>query len=344
MKTLKGLALGIGSLPYQDAGEAVDLVLQYLTKAPFWPQLPRRDKREGMVAQFTENLPCLKFTPDGIKLDLSRRDEELENFYSRIIEQDTDYFGISPDYALGLHKFLERLRKPGREQPEFIKCQVTGPFTFAATINDKGGSPLLHDKVLMEAVIKGLAAKALWQVKLFREFGKKIILFFDEPYLSAFGSAYTPLNKEDIINGFKEFISGFKSANVLVGAHCCGNTDWSLFTDTPGLDIINFDAFDFQDKFVLYAGELKRFLEKGGFICWGVVPTEGYSPRIKAEDLVDKVKKGIDTLASKDVSRKLLLERLLVSPSCGMGSLDVERTERILGLLKETSVLLQDLS
>ncbi|MCX5709903.1 MAG: methionine synthase [Candidatus Omnitrophica bacterium] len=343
MEKFKGLALGIGSLPHKEAKEAVDLVLKSLPRVPFWPQLPRKDKREGMVAQFSENLPCLRFTAEGVKFDPASKDKELEDFYAKIIDGDTEYFRISPAYASGLYELCQRLEK-GTAGIDFIKCHVTGPFTFAASINDEEGKSLLHDKVFMEVIIKGLAAKALWQIKLFRKFGKKIILFFDEPYLSAFGSAYTSLNREDVIKGFSDLISGFKSEDVLTGAHCCGNTDWSIFTDTPGLDIINFDAFDFQDKFVLYAPNLKGFLEKGGAVCWGVVPTEGFSDKITPESLVNKVKSGIDVLEKKGVSRKLLLERLLVSPSCGLGSLDIGKAGKIFKLLNETSALLQKIT
>ncbi|MCX5711048.1 MAG: methionine synthase [Candidatus Omnitrophica bacterium] len=343
MDKFKGLALGIGSLPHKDAKEAVDLVLKSLPQTPFWPQLPCRDKREGMVAQFSENLPCLRFSAEGVKFDPVHKDKELEDFYAKIIDGDTEYFKISAPYASGLYEFYCRLEK-GIAGFDFIKCQVTGPFTFAASLNDEEGKPLMHNKVFMEVIIKGLAAKALWQIKLFRKFGKKVILFFDEPYLSAFGSAYTSLNREDVIRGFSEFISGFKSEDCLVGAHCCGNTDWSIFTDTPGLDIINFDAFDFQDKFVLYAPALKGFFERGGAVCWGIVPTEGFSEKITPELLVNKVKSGIDILEKKGISRQLLLERLLVSPSCGLGSLDIGKAAKIFKLLTETSALLQKIT
>lgn len=66
MKELSGLATGIGSLPHTDAEEAVDLVLKYCPQVPFWPQLPRRDAREGMIAQFSEGLPCLELAAQGV--------------------------------------------------------------------------------------------------------------------------------------------------------------------------------------------------------------------------------------------------------------------------------------
>ena len=50
---LKGLATGIGSLPLTNVQATLDLILRYLPVAPFWPQLPKCDQREGMLAQFS---------------------------------------------------------------------------------------------------------------------------------------------------------------------------------------------------------------------------------------------------------------------------------------------------
>src|SRR4030042_905944 len=187
MKNLQGLATGIGSLPHQVADAALNLIFKYLPQIPFWPQLPKRDIREGMVAQFSEHLPCLKVAREGLFFStLEDKEKELEVFYERIIAGDTEYFKISPDFALGLHKFYQRLENSDLKNIEFIKCQITGPFTFAASVKGEKGSALLHDEVFMQAILKGLAMKALWQIKNFQKFDKKIILFMDEPYLGYF--------------------------------------------------------------------------------------------------------------------------------------------------------------
>jgi methionine synthase II (cobalamin-independent) len=342
MAILKGLATGIGSLPHENVGAALDLIFECAPNIPFWPQLPKRDAREGMVAQFSENLPCLKINQGGLYFDY--QEKEIEEFYERIIAQDIDYFRISEDFSLGLHKFYQRLATQGLDEVKFIKCHVTGPFTFAASINDKNGAMLLHDPVYMQIITKGLAMKALWQIRLFRKFGKKIIVFLDEPYLGCFGSAYTPINREDVLKGLSEITSGIKSADVLVGLHCCGNTDWSILTDTGSLDIISFDAFDFQERFVLYAGNIKGFLERGGIICWGIVPTQMFSGIETADFLIRKINEGINALVNKGVSRDLLCENLLISPSCGLGTFTPAKAEKILRLLSETSRFMRNVS
>jgi len=337
MISLRGLATGIGSLPYTDPDQAVDVVLKYLPQAPFWPQLPKIGLREGMIAQFSQNLPCLKITPDGLYFDPKHEEQELESFYEQVIAHNLDYFRIGPDYAAGLYEFHEKLAKIDLSNIEFIKCHVTGPLTFAAGLKDEKGLALLHDKVFMQVIVKGLVMKALWQIKHFSAFGKKIIIFIDEPYLSGLGSAFTPLNREDAARTLVEFAEAIKSENTLIGVHCCGNTDWSVLTENKYIDIINFDAFGYLEKFIIHAHDLKKFMQRGGIICWGIVPTQEFTGRETAELLVKKIDSGISVLAGKGVDEKLLKNNLLVSPSCGLGSLESEKPERILQLLAAVS-------
>jgi len=337
MLELRGLATGIGSLPHKDVESALDLVFKYTPQIPFWPQLPKRDMREGMVAQFSENLPALKISKEGLFFNPKDTEKELEVFYERIIADDADYFKVSEDFALGLHRFYRRLENTNLKDIKFIKCQVTGPFTFAASITDDQGATLLHNSVFMQAILKGLAMKALWQVNFFKKFGKKIILFFDEPYLGCFGSAYTPINREDVVRGLSELAASIKSKDILLGVHCCGNTDWSIFTDVTSIDIISFDAYGFLERLVLYADNLKDFFKRGGILCWGIVPTQEFTDKVTLNSLIKKVKDGIGTLLKKGLDKDLLRDNLLLSPSCGMGTLDIDKSKRILNTLSEVS-------
>jgi methionine synthase II (cobalamin-independent) len=345
MAGLKGLATGIGSLPHKDADSALDLIFRYTPNMPFWPQLPKRDIREGMVAQFSENLPFLKMGENGLNsLAPGTKDKDLEVFYERIIANDIDYFKISERFAQGLYKFYQRLSGMNLEEVKFIKCQITGPFTFAGSINDEQGNPLLYDPVSFQAVLKGLTMKALWQINMFKKFDKKIILFFDEPFLSCFGSAYTPINREDVVRALSELTEAVKSKGALSGVHCCGNTDWSIFMDVAKIDIISFDAFDFLDRLILYADDLKGFFGRAGILCWGIVPTQLFTGQESPQILIRKIKDGINKLVDKGLEQGLLLENLLISPSCGLGTYAPEKSERIFELLYETSSLIKEYS
>jgi methionine synthase II (cobalamin-independent) len=341
MRVTRGLATGVGSLPHIDADSGLDMIFKYVAKAPFWPQFPKRDFREGMVAQFSENIPCLEVKDGSVIFNSRDKEKKLEAFYERIISEDADYFKISREFSLGLHKFYERINNMDLGEVEFIKIQVTGPFTFLAGVNDEYGRSLLHDPVFKQAVIKALSMKLRWQIDLFRKFAKPIVAFIDEPYLGAFGSAYTPINRDDVVRGLSELGENVSGEGVYLGVHCCGNTDWSMFTDVPGISVINFDAYNFQEKFVLYADSLKGFLARGGVICWGIVPTQELRPEDNVELLASKLRQGIDNLAKKGVDKDLILENLIISPACGLGTFTPQKADKVFSLLSETSCFIR---
>jgi len=155
--------------------------------------------------------------------------------------------------------------------------------------------------------------------------------------LGCFGSAYTPINREDVIERLNEFTEGLRADDVLLGVHCCGNTDWSIFTDVKNIDIISFDAFNYQDKFVLYADDIRDFLARGGIICWGIVPTQGFTGEENIEFLIRKLRQGIGNLVNKGIEEDLLKERLLISPACGLGTFALQKAEKVFKLVSEAS-------
>ena len=340
-KDLKGLATGIGSLPHIDADLALDLIFKYIPQIPFWPQLPKRNMRERMVAQFSQGLPCLRLDEKGLFFDSEILEQEMAQFYEHIVADDNEYFKIAPDFAAGLWQFLSRLEKANLNQIKFIKGQVTGPFTFAASINDNEGRAILYNSVLIQAVQEGLAMKARWQIDLFRRFSKPIIIFLDEPYLACFGSAFTPLNRQVVISVLSEFTKKIKAPDVLTGVHCCGNTDWSMFTEVPDIDIISFDAFNFFDRIMLYADQLLGFFKKGGLLAWGIVPTQDFNPQINVAVLSQRLNAGIETLIRKGIDKDLLKKSLILTPSCGLGVLNSDKAEPIFKCLAELSSTLR---
>ena len=54
-----GAVTGIGSLPHQDADQAVRFVARHCPAMPFWPQLPQRAVGEQMIAQTASPLAHL---------------------------------------------------------------------------------------------------------------------------------------------------------------------------------------------------------------------------------------------------------------------------------------------
>jgi methionine synthase II (cobalamin-independent) len=330
----------IGSMPHLTPKEAFEALEQYPLTTPAWPQLPRRSFKEAMIPQFSEAFP-------GIQVDdVAKRiwvlvDDDLPNamveFYEHVIAKDVDAFAISHEYAAGLHGMLRQLANASTKLP-LLKGHVTGPFTFGLGLADQERRSVWFDEQYRDIVLKGLGMKALWQIRQLQPYTAQVVIFFDEPVLSALGTpAYMMIQDEDVINGLNEVHEISHDAGALVGVHCCGNMDWGLLASTK-IDIIAFDAYDYGAKVALYPDKIQAFLERGGMLASGLVPT-GDVERLRAEttdSLKRKHESIIGEFVSKGIGEDLLRERFLFTPSCGMGTLSESDTATVLKLLAAT--------
>jgi len=337
------IATGIGSLPITDPDKAAALSLSYLAEAPIWPQLPQKDFREHMDGQFSEALPGLRL--DNVKkrfyfdtsVDLM---PELEKFFERYIEKDYGYFRISEEYAAGFYAFLRALQKGLPPRARFVKGHITGPLTAGISFKDGTNRDIIHNDVLFDAVVKGLAMKAAWQIKELDRFGKPVIIFIDEPAMESLGSGFSAVSSEVVAEKLNEIIDMVHELDGIAGIHCCGNADWPMLFNTK-IDIINFDAFGYMDRVMLYPAEIKKFLDRGGALAWGVVPTGSFTGSETADQLFEILNSGMKRLESQGVKREALLRQCLITPSCGMGSLTLDKAEAILKLLREVADRMQ---
>ncbi|MFH0925964.1 MAG: methionine synthase [bacterium] len=336
------LPTGIGSIPHKDARAGCEFVLANFKEIPFWPQLPKRSFLENMYVQYCEGLPCVKIEEEKMYLDTSTGLlEEAERFYENFLSEDINKFAIGPEYAQGLYRLLDM--KDSLRECQYIKGQITGPISFGMQVTDENKKAIFYNDTLRDIVVKNLLRKAQWQEKVLSKFSKPIIMFLDEPYLSAFGSAFFNVSREQIVDALEEIFSNLTS---ITGVHCCGNTDWSILLDTS-VDIISLDAYNFGDNLFLYSEKLKRFLERGGVLAWGIVPTDEVFIKNSSFPLISKNKEEKTKNEEKKMKLFNVLKRIiirmedlgfkeeeilnfsLITPSCGVGTLDVELAEDI---------------
>ena len=332
----RGLATGIGSLPHRDPARAVAAVLNALPRCPFWPQLPQRSPLEGMTQQYLEGMPCLRERPTGDPVADPAAVEELATYYESLLLDSPEAFGLSRERAPGFYALEEALVQPALGAVEYLKAHITGPVTLATSLKDGAGREVLHDDSLRGAVASLLAAKALWQVRRLARFGVPVIVFLDEPVMEVYGSAYSTLNRELVLELWQPTLESLAQAGALSGIHCCGNTDWGLLFES-GTDIVNFDACHFLEKMLLYPAQVQGFLERGGALAWGAVPTSAEARGCDVAGLSAQLDTGVRRLAAAGVDEALLRRQSLITPSCGMGSLDEPLAEHILALLAGVS-------
>lgn len=336
-------ATAIGSYPHDSVDDACNLILRTLPEIPCWPQLPERDMKEEMLIQYTEGLPFLKIDPEkkSVYVDMPEDNTDgLEEFYNKYLSEDPALFSISDSHALGFSNMIKLLREKKPESLRAIKGQIVGPITLAGSLKDPEQIAMLHNPVFFDVIVKLLAMKACWQLDQYSEFGLPRIIFLDEPYLSSYGSAFASLKKEQIIESLNEIFLAIHDRSSLSGIHCCGNTDWTMLMETE-VDIINFDAFGYMDTLLIYKKEVQAFLNRGGILAWGIVPTTDSIREVTIDDLMDKMVSAVDYLVDSGIDRKLIVENSLITPSCGTGTMPLEEAEKAMTLTHELTVTLK---
>ncbi|MEK6715066.1 MAG: hypothetical protein AABY43_03355 [Candidatus Omnitrophota bacterium] len=339
----KNLATGIGSLPYQEAKQAVDFILScFKDDVLFWPQLPKKSFLEQMMVQFSEKLPGVVIDQKNKNIFVDTKNDsfgrEAEECFQNYLDGNLDYFAVSPEYASGLYALCDKLNRDtshfskentssGKWDVSLIKGQIVGPITFGMNLLDIDKQPIIYHPELKECLIKLLSMKARWQIeKLAGDRGqgagdRKIIIFIDEPYLSCSGSSFFTLKKEDVIEKLNELIDAVHSEDALCGIHCCGNTDWSMILST-NLDILSFDAYGYLDNLLLYSEALDNFLARDGILSFGIVPNnEEALEKGKKEELAVRLKKVIGGRRG--------VGKVLITSSCGCGTLEIKLSEAI---------------
>ena len=261
----------IGSLPVADHNEALDMVLAATPEIPLWVQLPVFQE-EGMVPQFMPGMPGLVREEDRWRVDSANDAFEpaLTAFYEdylQAVENDAvlleSRFALAPDVARGFHVFMERVPQ-AKTSFLAVKGQVTGPVTFGLGLKDHQDRPVFYDLHTRDAAVKLLSLKAAWQVVRLKTLGVPVIVFVDEPALAGYGSSeLISISGEEITAALEEVFGSIQHAGGLAGIHVCANTDWGLILKT-GVDVVNFDAYGYAERFLLYAEEVKTFLARGG--------------------------------------------------------------------------------
>lgn len=349
---LKLECLTLGSLPHKDIESAMKIVKNDFPVIPFWPQLVKLNKNEDMIVQFIENLPGLFNDGEKLYLDNESDDffEQLEAFFmdyeeiiadsdSKILEK----YSLTENYSLTFKPFLEILKTT---KPKFGKGQICGPFTLATTLVDKNGRCAYYDETLREIIVKMLSLKSLWQIKQIKQAHPEItpIIFLDEPSISQLGtSAFITISKTEVVQIIKEVSDIIKDNGALSAIHCCGKCDWSIPVECK-VDIIHFDSYAFAQNLSLFSNELKPFLQNGGKLAWGVVPTLDKDALDNSDInlMSQKFEDAIEYLIQKGIDKSFILENSLVSTACGAGSLSIEQSEKAMDLVQELSCRLKE--
>lgn len=342
----KFLSTAIGSMPYDDPDYAVKVSLDSLD-VPIWPQLGAFGLKEQMEIQYSEGIPAVVIEEEKGRMyfdtTMDYSDAFAEFYENYVMAMDPDEgtgdcssMAISEEYSKGIYALERALEARGGEKLPWLKVQITGPCSFALTVVDETKRAIYYNEEFRDVIVKALAMKCRWQIQKFKKYAENIICFIDEPILSAFGSStYISVKREDVVAYLAEVVEAIHMDGAYAGVHCCGNTEWSILTDA-GVDLVNFDAFEYGHTVSIYPEDMRKHMERGGMLAWGIVPTSSKVMDQTVESLEAILEKNMDALADvTGMSKEDIAKKAVISPSCGAGSLSIEEADKVFGLVKE---------
>ena len=111
------------------------------------------------------------------------------------------------------------------------------------------------------------------------------------------------------------------------------------------LEVLSMDIYTNAEIFSSYAASIRRFLDKGGLIVWGIVPTgmETFSQE-DLPSLIGRLESVWQVLSKKGVDRDRLLAQSMLSPAtCCLVNPDKEKTvERAFSSVNQMSRQMRD--
>jgi hypothetical protein len=329
------LTTAMAVMPHTDVKQALETALTL--DIPYWPQLPRLSYYEDMYVQASEHFPGILLDIDNQKLSFSM-DKFLSEFEMTMANFDEpDFFDISPEYSTVYHRFLELdlAHRPA------IRGQLEGPISFGMNVLDENKRPILFDDTIRPFMFEFMSKRINVQLQRLKRLNSNAFMFVDEPGLQFLFSA---LSGYDSTAAREDMALFFSMVERPCGVHLCGNPDWDFLLGLE-MDVLSLDVYLNGEIFSSYAGAIRRFLDRGGVIVWGMVPTN-FEPFEKESTnaLQDRLTDLWQLLSRKGIDTDFLLSKSLLSPAtCCLVNPDMEKTvENAFEVVRRLSARLRD--
>jgi len=313
------LTTAMAVMPHKDVDRALEVALSL--DVPFWPQLPLVSYYEDMYVQASEHFP------GGIILDMEKQRLRfsIEKFIAEFEEtmahfDEPEYFDISEQYSVVYHRFLQMdfSHRPA------IRGQIEGPISFGFNVVDQDDRPILFNDTVRPFLMEFMAKRVNVQLQRLKQLNPNAFMFVDEPGLQFLFSALAGYSDLAARGDMENFFAMIERPR---GVHLCGNPDWDFLLGLD-MDILSLDVYTNGEVFTQYAPSIKKFLDRGGRLVWGIVPSNVEPFDKENLDSLEKRLNDIWTaLDKRGIDREFLLSRSMLSPAtCCLVNPDGERT------------------
>jgi hypothetical protein len=312
------LTTAMAVMPHRDVDRALQVALSM--DVPFWPQLPLYSYHEDMYVQASEHFPgiILDLEKRALRFSMEKFTAELEDTLAHF--EEPEYFDVSETYSVVYSRFLtlDLSDRPA------IRGQLEGPISFGFNVLDQDDRPILFDDTLRPFMLEFMAKRVNAQLARLTKRNPNAFMFIDEPGLQFLFSAMTGYSDMAAKGDMELFFSMIQRPR---GVHLCGNPDWDFLLGLD-LDILSLDVYSNGEVFASYAESIKKYLERGGFLVWGIVPTNFEPFEAENSDSLEKRLEDVWYILGKGgIDLEFLLSRSLLSPAtCCLVNPDGEKT------------------
>lgn len=257
---LKTTAMGI--MPHKSPHEALELSLSL--DIPFWPQLPNVSVYEDMYVQTSENFPGIELDEESGKLRFIRGkfDEEIDRYFQ--VMEDDETFDLSDKYSKVFSLFISR----DLSGYFAIRGQVTGPVSFGFKVLDEELKPIIYNDEVRPILFDFVKRKVNRQYRILKEKNENAFVWVDEPGFGYIFSGFSGYTDSHAKLDYRDFLEGIDGPR---GLHLCADVNIPYLVEL-GFDVLSFDALQIGSISEEYAMSFKELIDRGGIICWGVVP------------------------------------------------------------------------
>ena len=272
----------MGIMPHTDIERALELSSGL--DIPFWPQLPKVSLFEDMYVQASQNFPgvAIDYDKGRLSFDTARFEQELDGYFVKMDAPET--FALTAEYSAVFHKFLSK----DLEGYRAIRGQNIGPVSFGFKVLDESLKPIVYNDEARAVLFDFIQKKANVQYGDLKARNSNAFVWLDEPGLGYVFSGLSGYNEQQAKEDYHDFVAGLEGPK---GLHLCAEVNLPYLLEL-GVEILSFDAYQIGFMPKEYAGSVAEFIDKGGIVSWGIVPTEStvlatQTPETLAERLSD---------------------------------------------------------
>jgi methionine synthase II (cobalamin-independent) len=322
-----GIATGVGSWPGSNPGEAAATIVGELADLPHLVELPGRGTGSDLIGRASALLVDMRFDTTTRGYRLAVRPGVVSRRAYDLLRTDLD----------ALEEAWETAGFVGSGRT--VKVQAVGPLTLAAQVELAGGHRVLTDsgavRDLSESLAEGLVQHA---AEVGKRLGADVVVQLDEPSLPAVLAG--SLRATSVLNTVRalpepealavlDTVITAQSAPVLV--HSCAEPPPLGLLRGSAAAAIGFDLTTIGTADLDGIGEL---LDRGKYLAVGLVPTSAPAHPVTWRDIAEPGVRLIDRLG---FSRRLLADRILVTPACGLAGAPLAWARRALSLARDTA-------